>query len=170
MNTRKKLKNAGIGIAIVLVLIQFYRPARNLSNDETNSISKKYPVPGSIQAILKTSCNDCHSNSTVYPWYANIQPVSAWLTHHIDEGKEHVNFSEFSTCNVSRQYHIIQGITKAIKKDEMPIWSYTLIHSYAKLNSEQKTQLCGWADGIAANMKATYPADSLVWKKKKRED
>jgi len=23
---------------------------------------------------MKTSCYDCHSNHTVYPWYANIAP------------------------------------------------------------------------------------------------
>ena len=167
---KKNLKNIAIGILIVLVAIQFYRPARNLSNAETNPISAKYPVPDSVQAILKASCYDCHSNYTVYPWYADFQPVSAWLTNHVNEGKQHLNFSEFSSYRINRQYHVIQGLSKAIKEDEMPISSYTLIHTYAKLSPNQKTELINWADGIATNMKASYPADSLVWKGRKRKD
>lgn len=170
MEVKKKLKAAGIILLTALVLMQFYRPARNLSGDESAAIGKKYPVPDSVETILKTSCYDCHSNKTIYPWYANVQPVSAWLTHHINEGKEHLNFSEFSSYAINRQYHIIQGISKTVKKDEMPLSSYTLIHTYAKLSPEQKTQLYNWAGAIAADMKANYPADSLIWKKKKIED
>src|SRR5579871_2879029 len=125
---RKKLKIAGIALVVIFVLIQFLRPARNLSNNNTNAISTKYRVPDSVDQILKTSCYDCHSNYTVYPWYTNIQPVGWWLTHHINEGKEHLNFSEFASYRIGRQYHSLQGITKLVKKDEMPISSYTLIH------------------------------------------
>ena len=170
MPINKKLKNAAIGILVLLVLIQFYRPERNLSNDDTYAISKKYPVPDSVQTILKASCYDCHSDKTVYPWYANVQPVSAWLTHNINEGKEHFNFSEFLSYPVNKQHHVIKGMRKAIKNDEMTIKSYTLIHTYARLSPEQKTMLCKWADGIAASMEASYPADSLIWKGRKHRD
>jgi hypothetical protein len=170
MPVNRKLKNAAIGILVLLVLIQLYRPTRNLSNDDANAIGKKYQMPDSVQAILKSSCYDCHSNNTVYPWYANVQPVSAWLTNHINEGKEHLNFSDFLTYKPNRQLHEIQGIKKEVKKDGMPLSSYTLIHTYAKLSPGQKDQLYAWADSVGATLKATYPADSLVWKNKKRKD
>jgi len=166
---KKKLKTAGLLLLAVLLLMQFYRPARNQSNDNTNAISKKFPVPDSVETILKTSCYDCHSNSTVYPWYAEIQPVRMWLDHHIDEGKEHLNFSEFASYRVNKQYHAIKDVSKAVKKDEMPISSYTLIHTYAKLSAQQSALLVNWADSITANIKANNPADSLVWKRKKRD-
>ncbi len=170
MPLNKKIKTTALVILVLLVIIQFYRPSRNLSNDDTYAIGKKYQVPDTVQAILKSSCYDCHSNNTVYPWYANIEPVSAWLANHIDEGKEHLNFSEFLTYRPNRQLHIIQGIKKAVKKDGMPISSYTLIHTYAKLSPGQKDQLYAWTDSVAATLKATYPADSLVWKNKKKRD
>ena len=170
MPMKIKLKKPALGLLVLLLLIQFYRPARNLSNDNTNAISKKYPVPDSVQTILNASCYDCHSNSTVYPWYANVQPVSAWLDHHINEGKEHLNFSEFLTYPINKQHHVIQNVSKAIKNDEMPITSYTLIHTYAKLSPEQKNLLTHWADGIAVSMETSYPADSLIWKGKKHHD
>jgi Haem-binding domain len=169
MMQKKNLLNIGLGILIVLVAIQFHRPARNLSNDDQYAIGKKYHIPDSVSAILKSACYDCHSNSTVYPWYANVQPVSLWLDDHINEGKEHLNFSEFQTYKPNRQLHAIQGVKKEVKKDDMPLSSYTLIHTDARLSAEQKNQLYAWADGIEANLRATYPADSLVWKRKKRD-
>jgi hypothetical protein len=164
------LKKAGIALLVILVLMQFYRPARNQSNDNTNAISKKYALSDSVETILKASCYDCHSNYTVYPWYANIQPVSAWLTNHVNEGKQHLNFSEFSTYKINKQYHAIQGISKTLKKEEMPLPSYLIIHTYAKLSPEQNATLIAWADGIAANIKANNPADSLIYKRQRRED
>jgi len=166
---KTKLKYAGIALLVILVLIQFYRPARNLSNDNTYAMSKTFPVPDSIETMLKASCYDCHSNNTAYPWYANIQPVSFWLDDHIHEGKEHLNFSKFSKYRVNRQYHLLQKISKEVKEDEMPLSSYTFIHTNAKLSPEQSVQLIGWADGLAVKMKAAYPADSLVYKRKKKD-
>ena len=157
-------------LVAVLVLIQLYRPARNNSNDDTMSIGKKYPLPDSVEAILKASCYDCHSNNTVYPWYAEIQPVRFWLDDHIHEGKEHLNFSRFSHYRVNKQLHAIQGVSKSIKEGEMPIESYTFIHTYAKLSPEQSAKLISWADAVADTIKANNPPDSLIWKKQKRKD
>ncbi len=164
-----RLRNAGIALLVILVLIQLYRPARNLSNDNTHSISTKYPLPDSVESILKASCYDCHSNKTVYPWYANIQPVASWLAHHVNEGNEHLNFSEFATYRINRQYHMLHEIAEVLKEDEMPISSYTLIHTYAKLTPEQKAWVINWADSTSAIIKANNPADSLIYKRKKRD-
>ena len=50
-----------------------------------NDITKLYAVPQDVQLILKTSCYDCHSNNTIYPWYSNVQPFAWWLKKHIDD-------------------------------------------------------------------------------------
>ena len=150
-----------LGIIAVLVLIQFYRPVRNQSNDQSHHISTIYPVPADVRQILKASCDDCHSNYTTYPWYANIQPVSAWLTHHVNEGKEELNFSEFATYRPRRQYHKLEEVIKMMDEQEMPLASYTLVHKDAIMTAAQRTILSQWAQGIMDTMKATYPADSL---------
>ena len=86
-----------IGLGLVLLVIQFARPARNLSGDDTNHLATKYSFPGNVAPLIEKACYDCHSNKTVYPWYSNIQPVGWWLANHVNEGKEHLNFSEFAT-------------------------------------------------------------------------
>ena len=151
-----------------LVIIQFFHPDKNTdssSASETNDISKVMVVPDNVQDILQTSCYDCHSNNTDYPWYAEIQPVGWWLNHHIDEGKNEVNFNEFSTYSLRRQYKKLEEIIKQVKEDEMPLGYYTVIHKDAVLSKEQKLLVSTWANAAIDSMKAKYPADSLLRKK-----
>jgi len=48
----------------------------------------------------------------------------------------------------------------------MPLNSYLWVHKDAVLTDSEKNVLISWAQGITNEMKAKYPADSLVRKKK----
>lgn len=154
------------GLLALLVLAQLYRPARNLSNIQTNHISTKYPVPPEVEDILKAACYDCHSNLTAYPWYANIQPVASWLAGHVNDGKRHLNFSEFTTRRIAVQNHKFEEIIEMVKEGEMPLGSYTWIHQEAKLTEQQRQTLTAWAQMNMDTLAARYPADSLVLRRK----
>lgn len=146
---KKIMKRVLYGIAGFLVLAQFIRPGKNQSNDDTQHLRTMMPVPADVEDILKTACNDCHSNYTVYPWYADIQPIGWWLAHHVDEGKQHLNFSVFATYQPKRQAHKLEEIAEVIQKDEMPMTSYTWMHPTAKLSEAQKQTLINWANAAA---------------------
>ncbi|GAB4492959.1 MAG: heme-binding domain-containing protein [Saprospiraceae bacterium] len=163
---KKYIKPVLFGLLAILLLAQFIRPEKNLSNDLTHDISKKYPLPDDVQAILKVACNDCHSNYTVYPWYAEVQPVASWLAHHVDEGKRKLNFSNFTTLRVAVQNHKFEEIIEMVREGEMPLASYTWIHRDAILTENQKQTLINWAQANMDSLKAQYPADSLVLKRK----
>lgn len=163
---KKYIKPILFGLLIILLLAQFIRPEKNLSNDLTHDISQKYPVPGDVQDILKVACNDCHSNHTVYPWYAEVQPVASWLAHHVDEGKEHLNFSNFTVRRVAVQNHKFEEIIEMVREGEMPLASYTWIHRDAILTENQKQTLISWAQANMDSLKVRYPADSLVLRRK----
>ena len=141
---RKKIVLLILGI---LVVIQFIRPARNSGNADTvQDISHVTQLTPEIKALLKTSCYDCHSNHTNYPWYATINPVGWWLGNHIKEGKEELNFSEFASYTAKRQDHKLEEIAEEVKEGHMPLPSYTWIHTYARLNPDQAKQLIDWAN------------------------
>ncbi len=155
-------------LLVVLVVIQFFHPAKNINTTAAataNDISKVFPVPEDVQKILSTSCYDCHSNNTAYPWYSKVQPVAWWLNHHIEEGKREINFNEFAAYSLRRQYKKLDEVVEQVKKDEMPLSSYTLIHKDAILTGQQKEALFAWATAAMDTMKAKYPADSLLRKK-----
>jgi hypothetical protein len=137
------------GLLALLVIIQFLRPTRNQAAElSPNDISRHYPVPDTIAAILKRSCNDCHSNYTAYPWYANIQPMGWWLQNHVNEGKAELNFSEFAAYAPKRQAHKLEEVTEQVKNDEMPLNSYLWIHSNSRLSATDKEFLIIWADSL----------------------
>jgi hypothetical protein len=159
---KKIFKRILMALLIIFIAIQFIRPAKNRSEGiSANDISTKYPVPDSVQAILKVACYDCHSNNTRYPWYAEIQPVAWWLNNHIKDGKSGLNFSEFTSYRIKKQFHRLDDINKQVKKNEMPLSSYTLIHTDAKLTEGQKLAIAAWATSIRDSIKAHYPPDSL---------
>ncbi len=163
---KKILKRTFQILLLAFIVIQFIRPAKNKSDAiSSNDISKIYPVPENVQAILKTCCYDCHSNNTVYPWYAQIQPVAWWLNNHIQDGKKDLNFSEFASYRIRRQYKKLEEINELVKKDEMPLDSYLWIHKYAKLSEQQKLTVANWVVAVRDTIKQNYPADSLIRKK-----
>lgn len=154
---------------ILLILIQFVGTEKNESDIKTNSIANKYAIPNNIQLILTTACYDCHSNKTIYPWYAKLQPVAWWLNDHIVEGKSKFNFDEFTSYPLYRQYHKLEEVVEEVEEGEMPLSSYTIIHRNANLTDGQKTELINWVKGIRTTMETTYPADSLINPKKRKQ-
>ena len=91
--------------------------------------------------MLQTACWDCHSNQTVYPWYNKIAPISWYLARHINNGKKHLNFDNWNDYDPAKQIHKSEEIIEVIEENEMPIFSYTLLHPEAKLSEEQKAIL-----------------------------
>lgn len=161
------MKKIATIVVVLLIFIQFFKPERNLSDDQSHHISTKYAFPEEIAAISKAACDDCHSNKTTYPWYANVQPAAWWLSNHVNEGKKHLNFSEFTIRRIAVQNHKLEEIVEMVEEGEMPLKSYTWLglHPDAKLTQDQKSKLITWAKAQMDTIKAHYPADSLILKK-----
>ncbi len=164
----KILKKILIALLCVFIVIQFFRPKKNRSAEITaNHIYSMYPASPEVKAVLDKACNDCHSNNTKYPWYAQVQPVTWWLNNHIKDGKRHLNFSEFGASRIARQYKKLEECNEQVKEAEMPLNSYTWIHKNAILTDKEKETLAYWVNAIRDSIKAKYPADSLVLPKRK---
>ena len=162
---KRILKIVLLVLLLVIIVIQFFRPAKNISNVVSkNDITTKYPVPDSVEHILKVACNDCHSNNTVYPWYAEIQPIAWWLNNHIVDGKKHLNFSEFTKYRIRKQHIKFDQINELVKENEMPLASYTWIHKDAKLTDRQKRTIAAWATSIRDSIFSHNPPDSFIRK------
>jgi hypothetical protein len=162
------LKKILLTLLALFLIIQLFRPEKNNSNDLTYAVSKKYEVPEEVAMILKNACNDCHTNNTVYPWYANIQPAAWWLDEHVVDGKRHLNLSDFTNLPIAVQNHKFEEIVEVIDENEMPLESYTYLglHQEANLTSSEKDIIKGWAAKQMDYLKSNYPADSLIMKRR----
>jgi exonuclease VII small subunit len=146
---KKILKRTAIVLLVILVALQLYRPARNISTATPDTdIVTAYAVPQNVAEILHRACYDCHSNNTNYPWYSNIQPLGIWLADHIDEGKDELNFSEFGSFKARRKLKKTREIVDELEEGAMPLESYTLIHKEAVLTAAEKQLIIEWAKGL----------------------
>lgn len=159
---KKVLKTIGWVLLLALIVIQFFRPEKNIHpGDQPNAIEKKFTVSPDVKNILDKACYDCHSNNTRYPWYNNIQPVAWWLADHVNDGKRELNFDDFIMRRPRFQYNRMKQTIDLVKKEEMPLDSYTWIHKDAILTDEEKTKIYDWAKSVMNSLEAQYPIDSL---------
>jgi hypothetical protein len=134
-----------IAIPAFLLIIQFIRidkknPPVDLSKD---FITITNP-PVEIAKMIKSSCYDCHSHESVYPWYSNVAPVSWYLKNHINEARGRVNFSEWANYPADKAAHKLEACSEDVEEGDMPLSSYTLMHSNAKLSDVQAKTLSEW--------------------------
>ena len=136
------MKKILIILLMVFIIIQFFPIDKtNPITNEGMDFLKIKNTPEPIAKLIRNSCYDCHSNETKYPFYSNIQPVAWLLKNHIDEGRKELNFSTFATYEPKRQAHKLEEAAEYVEQKNMPLESYTLGHSDAKLSDEQRKQL-----------------------------
>ncbi|XDD55697.1 heme-binding domain-containing protein [Leptospira sp. WS4.C2] len=125
----------------VFLILQFFPVAR--TNPPVTSEIQTKPE---IKEVLKRSCYDCHSNETVWPTYSYLFPASLLISHHVDEGREELNFSKFGLLSERKQNKKIYEIWEQVDEGEMPPRDYLLLHPSAKLSDKDKEILKAWAD------------------------
>ena len=149
----KVLKVIATILLLIVVGIQFIPTTRNQSDIvPPTDLMEVYNVPEQVEVIFKTSCYDCHSNNTIYPWYNKLQPVSWIMEGHIKEGKAELNFNEFGSYSERRQKSKFKSILSQVKDDEMPLASYTWMHREAKLSENEKKALEDWINKILMSL------------------
>lgn len=103
-------------------------------------------APTEITAILRRACYNCHSNETHWPWYSYVAPFSWWLVDHVEEGRSEMNFSEWPADLIEREM-IYKDIDEQVGLGKMPLKSYRIMHSGARLSEDERNELRRWARG-----------------------
>ncbi len=134
-------------LLLLFIAIQVVRPARtNPPVDPSKTLQTQVQVPPNVEAILTRACANCHSNNTRWPWYSSIAPVSWLVVDDVNEGRSHLNFSDWE------QRHRHEGspfdeVCKQVRDGEMPPWYYRPLHPEARLAPADVETLCAWTAG-----------------------
>jgi heme-binding protein len=132
-------------VVVILVVIQVYRPAKtNPGIDPKNEVSASLTVPRGVANILERSCNDCHSNRTVWPWYSNVAPISWLVAFDAKRGRKELNLSEWGAQSPKRKLRKLDEICNEVKEKEMPGFIYPITHPTAKLTDADIQTVCSW--------------------------
>jgi hypothetical protein len=133
-------------IIIILIIVQFIPaelPEVNTINEGDLLVNEE--IPEDVQMILRNSCYDCHSNETVYPWYSYVAPASWLVIRDTNEGREHLNFSDWQSISKRKKIKHLDEMAEEVEKGAMPLPVYTVIHRNAKMDDEDKEKLFEWA-------------------------
>ncbi len=143
----KAIKIVVVLLVIAFATLQVFQVDRtNPPIIEAETLAAAVNVPENVQAIFDRSCNDCHSNNTVYPWYSKVQPSGWFVKDHIDDGRRHLNFSVFNTYEQKRKVKKLEEICEQVESKEMPLPSYLWLHRDAAMRDGEAKILCDWAE------------------------
>ncbi len=146
---KKVLKVIVIVIAVGFIVAQFIRPDQtNPPIDNSQTLETSLAIPDDVEAILKRSCNDCHSNTTAYPWYAQVSPFSWFLDNHIRDGRRQMNLSEWGSYDARRKNKKMEQVCEQVQTGEMPLPSYLWIHRSSELSDAEIARLCDWSSEV----------------------
>jgi hypothetical protein len=137
--TRKVLVLFG-ALAVILVAIQL------VPVDRTNpTVVADFDGPPAVKAVLETSCYDCHSHETRWPWYSRVAPFSWLVAHDVEEARDHLNFSQWGNLDAKRQAKLAEEMWEEVEEGEMPLRMYLLAHPDARLTGAAKATLHDWS-------------------------
>jgi hypothetical protein len=139
---------------IVISLIQFIPVDReNKPVKKSENFVDAFHAPPKIRELLKNACYACHSNETVYPYYAFVAPVSWSIRNHVNEGREHLNFSEWSTFNTDLKESMLENSMDELQQKSMPMTAYIPYHPKANLTDAQRQLLINYFEEILKSKK-----------------
>ena len=144
---KKILITIGVIIVAIVLLIQLV-PVDRTNPPVTREIQWDSPE---TRQLARQACYDCHSNETVWPWYAYVAPISWFVANHVDQGRNQVNFSRWDGSNKDTE-----EIIEVIKEGEMPITGYVRMHAEADLSPVEKEALI---NGLIATLENDPPLD-----------
>ena len=130
-----------IAVVVIFIGIQF------IPVDRTNPpVTEEIKAPENVLNILQTSCYDCHSNKTNWPWYSYVAPVSFFITGDVSEGRQHLNFTEWNNYDEKRKEKKLDGVAEAVEKGYMPLASYKLMHPSSKVDENEVKIIKDWVN------------------------
>lgn len=155
------LKKALLVVVAILVLAQAYRPEKtNPPVDPARSYQAHLQVSPEVARVFERSCKDCHSNATAWPWYSHVAPVSWVVISDVHEARKHLNLSEWGGYTAKKAGKQLEEICEMLEEGEMPLWSYTMVHSGTAVSESERNLVCQWTKTQAQLLAEKTGSDS----------
>jgi hypothetical protein len=141
------VKRVVMALVVFIVAAQVVRPpTTNPPVDPAREIGASLPLTPAVAAVFERSCNDCHSNRTVWVWYSGVAPASWLVAYDVHQGRSRMNFSEWDAHTPEQQKKLLDRMCSDVTKGEMPEWQYLLMHQQARLSPPDVQAVCKWAE------------------------
>jgi hypothetical protein len=135
-----------VALAVLLFGIQLVPVNRS-----SPPVQGEIGAPADVMAVVEESCYDCHSYETTWPWYAYVAPVSWLVAHDVEEGREHLNFSVWTSYDADERADKLEEIWEEVEEGKMPLGKYVWLHGDAALTDADREVLRAWTHAVRAD-------------------
>lgn len=108
-------------------------------------VTERLAAPPPVEDLLRRACMDCHSNETVWPWYARVAPASWLVARDVREGREHLNLSTWDRYDARKRAELLEEMAEEVEEGKMPLKIYLPLHPEARLTASERALLVRWA-------------------------
>lgn len=131
---KKWLKRGLLAGLVLFVAIQVVPYGRAHDNPPVG-VEPAWPS-ARVKELARRACFDCHSHETVWPWYSHVAPMSWLVQHDVDDGRKHLNFSDWD-----RSREDGADAAEELLEGEMPPAVYLPMHPEARLGEAERAEL-----------------------------
>lgn len=143
--SRPRTLLAVITLAVVWLAAAFITPPpTNPAVVAAAGLESQPALPDDVRATVRTSCYDCHSDETRWPWYTTVFPVSLLIERDVEQGRGQVNFSRWTDYNEFDRADTLDEVCELAREGAMPLRHYRWLHPDASLSAAQVDALCAW--------------------------
>jgi hypothetical protein len=128
--------------AIVVLTSYFTRPQSSANSHSPLLVGAK--IDSGTRQLIERSCRDCHPDTTRYPWYSYVAPVSWLIDYDVQQGREHLNLSRWEEYSLIRRERALSEIANQVRDGAMPLWQYTWIHRNTRLSNADADAIFQW--------------------------
>jgi hypothetical protein len=75
-----------------------------------------------------------------------VAPVSWFIAHDVEEGRDHLNFTEWESLPDSERVHAKKEILDEVSEGDMPLGAYLMLHPDSKLDKKDLEILKRWIE------------------------
>jgi len=154
----KKYFTIILGSLLLLVVISsFIHPFGNVKaipKPSGKPLFSGAQIESPVFDIMRRSCQNCHSEQTLWPWYSYVAPVSWLVEEDVRDGRSHFNMSRWDEYNLDDRIQILFAISNRVRSKSMPLPKYLLLHHDAKLSDADIELVYQWARAERKRLKA----------------
>jgi len=135
-----------LALVVVGTFVVFAGGIQLVPVERTNPpVTMVVDAPPPVMSILQRACYDCHSNETVWPWYSRVAPISWIIAGHVEDGREHMNFSTWDEYDDEDRADLVEGVWDEVEDGDMPLPNYVRLHPEAVLSDADRATLKAWS-------------------------
>jgi hypothetical protein len=164
LTLRKRSSTFGLALACGIGILTANGISRTLARGQNgsaaagNALLADSTIPVPVRSILQRACQDCHSENTVWPWYAHVPPVSWQIRSDVTRGRAFMNLSKWSEYSDDERRGFMLAILAVTKGRIMPPPMYVWMHDNARLSDADLKEIQKWAAGEARVRPKTFQA------------